>query len=324
MTILHLSSIARCLFIFITRLSFRNPHSKPIFSFCAFVCFFAISLTPVWSAQWVDEFGRKITVPDDPRRIVSLAPSITEIIFALNQESRLKGVTQFSDSPPEAVKLPSVGSYVHLDLEKIVALKPDLCIATKDGNPIKIIERLENLNIPIYVVNPKNLESIMKTMVGIGRLLNAEDRAKTIVEEMQSRVNHVKSTVSKASGKPRVFFQIGISPLVSAGTPTHIHELISLAGGKNVSEGPVPYPRYSHEQILILAPDVFIISSMARGKQFAQVKNEWTRWTDIPAVRNNRIYVVDSNLFDRPTPRLVDALELLATLIHPDLFRTKE
>ena len=263
-------------------------------------------------------------MPDNPGRIVSLAPSITEIIFALNQEDRLKGVTQFSDSPPEAVKLPSVGSYVHLDLEKIVALKPDLCIATKDGNPKKIIERLENLHIPIYVVNPKNLESIMKTIIGIGRLLHAEDRAKAIVKEMQSRVDHVKEMVAKASGRPRVFFQIGISPLVSAGTSTHIHELITLAGGKNVSEGPVPYPRFSQEQILMLAPDVFIISSMARGKQFAQVKNEWSRWTDIPAVRNNRIYVVDSNLFDRPTPRLVDALELLATLIHPDLFRKKE
>ena len=127
-------------------------------------CFSAISPTPGWAAQWVDEFGRKVNIPDDPKRIVSLAPSITEIIFALNQEGRLKGVTQFSDFPPEALKLPSVGSYVHLDLEKIVSLKPDLCIATKDGNPIKIIERLENLHIPIYVVNPKNLESVMKTI----------------------------------------------------------------------------------------------------------------------------------------------------------------
>ncbi len=268
----------------------------------------------------VDEFGRKVTVPDDPRRIVSLAPSITEIIFALNQESRLKGVTQFSDFPAEASKLPSVGSYVHLDLERIVALKPDLCIATKDGNPIKVIKMLEALHIPIYVVHPKNLELIMETIIGIGKILHADDRAKAIVEDMQFRVNTVKSLVLKAPHRPRVFFQIGISPLVSAGTPTHIHELITLAGGRNVSEGPVPYPRYSHEQILIMAPDIFIISSMARGEQFARVRDEWARWKDIPAVKNDRVYVVDSNLFDRPTPRLVDALELLATMIHPGLF----
>ncbi len=324
MTILDLSSIPRCLFLFTKRLHFRNPYFKPFIFLFALAYFSAISPAPGWAAQWVDEFGRKVNVPDDPRRIVSLAPSITEIIFALNQEGRLKGVTQFSDFPPEAVKLPSVGSYVHLDLEKIVSLKPDLCIATKDGNPIKIIERLENLHIPIYVVNPKNLESVMKTISGIGRIIHAEGRAKTIVGEMQSRVSHVKAIVAKASDKPRVFFQIGISPLVSAGTPTHIHELISLAGGTNVSEGPVPYPRFSQEQILMLAPDVFIISSMARGKQFARIKDEWAKWTDIPAIRNNRIYVVDSNLFDRPTPRLVDALEVLATLIHPDLFPKKE
>lgn len=160
----------------------------------------------------------------------------------------------------------------------------------------------------------------METITGIGRILHADDRAKAIVEDMRSRVNTVKSMAEKAPDRPRVFFQIGISPLVSAGTPTHIHELITLAGGKNVSEGPVPYPRYSHEQILILAPDIFIISSMARGEQFTRVKDEWAKWKDIPAVRNNRVYVVDSNLFDRPTPRLVDALELLAAMVHPDLF----
>ena len=320
MTILHLSSVVRCLSVFIRRLSPVKLHPLPFTILYVFICFSIISPNPARSAEWVDEFGRKVTIPDDPQRIVSLAPSITEIIFALNQENRLKGATQFSDFPPEAVKLPSVGSYVHLDLEKIVALKPDLCIATKDGNPIKVIKMLETLNIPIYVVHPKNLRSIMDTIVGIGKILHADDRAETIVGDMQSRINHVKSLTSKAPDRPRVFFQIGISPLVSAGTPTHIHELISLAGGKNVSEGPVPYPRYSHEQILVLAPEVFIISSMARGKQFARVKNEWARWTDIPAVKNDRVYVVDSNLFDRPTPRLIDALELLATLIHPDLF----
>ncbi len=324
MTILDLSSIPRCLLFFFRRLRFTKVHSRPLFLLLVFPFFFTPSVVPVRAAQWVDEFGRKVTVPDDPRRIVALAPSITEIIFALHQEHRLKGVTQFSDYPPEAVKFPRVGSYVHLDLEKIVALKPDLCIAVKDGNPIKIIERLDSLGIPVYAVNPKNLESIMKTISGIGKLLHAEERAKAIVAEMQSRVDFVKAQVAKASIKPRVFFQIGISPLVSAGTSTHIHELIALAGGKNVSEGPVPYPRYSHEQILLLAPDVFIISSMARGEQFARVKSAWSRWTDIPAVKNHRIYVVDSNLFDRPTPRIVDALELLAALIHPDLFQSRE
>ena len=117
------------------------------------------------------------------------------------------------------------------------------------------------------------------------------------------------------------FFQIGLSPIVSVGTGTFIHELIVLAGGKNLSEGPVQYPRFSREQVLALSPEVFVITSMARGASFESVKKEWSQWPDLPAVRNNRILLVDSNLFDRPSPRLVDALELLLKLIHPELFR---
>ena len=102
-----------------------------------------------------------------------------------------------------------------------------------------------------------------------------------------------------------------------------MHELIVLAGGKNLSEGSVQYPRFSREQVLALSPEVFIITSMARGASFERVKREWSKWPDLPAVRNNRILLVDSNLFDRPSPRLVDGLEMMLKLIHPELFERK-
>ena len=121
--------------------------------------------------------------------------------------------------------------------------------------------------------------------------------------------------------RPRVFFQIGVSPIVSVGTNTFIHELIVQAGGINVAQGPISYPRFSKEQILGLSPEVIIITSMTRTAVFDQVKAEWQQWTNLPAVRNNRIFVQESNLFDRPSPRLVDALEMLARLIHPELFK---
>jgi iron complex transport system substrate-binding protein len=124
----------------------------------------------------------------------------------------------------------------------------------------------------------------------------------------------------QADHRPRVFFQIGVSPIVSVGTHTFIHELIVQAGGINVAQGPVPYPRFSREQVLDLAPEVIIITSMARTAVFNQVKAGWQQWPDLPAVRNDRIFIQESNLFDRPTPRLVDALEILARLIHPELF----
>lgn len=266
-----------------------------------------------------DQLGRHVTVPDKPQRVVSLAPSITEIVFALDQGHRLQGVTTYSDFPPEAAKLPKVGSYVHLDLEKIVALKPDLCIAIKDGNPRVIAQRLESLKIPVYAVDPNNLETIMKTVLEIGTLLNAKGRANQLVQNMDLRIQKVKSLVAKATHRPRVFFQIGVTPIVSVGTRTFIHELIVKAGGTNLAAGPIPYPRFSREKVLALSPEIIIITSMARSAIFEKVKAEWEKWPNMPAVRNRRIFVEDSNFFDRPTPRLVDGLELLTRLIHPEL-----
>jgi len=236
-----------------------------------------------------DQLGRKVVIPDNIRCIVSLAPSITEILFALDQGDCVKGATRFSDFPVEATKLPKVGTYVHLDLEKIVALKPDLCIGIKDGNPREVVERLEALKIPVYVVDPRNLETVMDTILEIGGLLSADQRAKFLVQDMQSRIQRVKSVVAKASHRPRVFFQIGIAPIVSVGTQTFIHRLIVLAGGENLTAGPVPYPRFSKEQVLVLSPEVFIITSMARGEIFERVKAEWSKWPDLPAIKNGRM-----------------------------------
>lgn len=268
----------------------------------------------------IDQLGRKVVLSDNLMRIVSLAPNITEIIFALGQEHRLIGVTRFSDFPPEAKQIPGVGSYVNLDLEKIVFLKPDLCIATKDGNPREVASSLESLQIPVYAVDPRNLDSVMDTIVELGRLLNVTEKAGELVANMRSRIACVDSLVSKTDHRPGVFFQIGVSPIVSVGTDTYIHELIVRAGGENLAAGHTPYPRFSREQVLALSPDVFIITSMARERVFEKVKAEWSRWIDLPAVRDNRIILVDSNILDRPTPRLVDGLELLAQVIHPELF----
>ena len=270
-----------------------------------------------------DQLGRKVRLPDDPKRIVALAPSITEIIFALGQYQHLKGVTQYSNYPPEAAKLPKVGSYVRLDLERIVALNPDLCIAIKDGNPKEIIDRLESLDIPVFAVNPHNLESVLQTIQKIGGILNASQNAKMLVTDMRNRIQQVDDLVSRTDRRPRVFIQIGISPIISAGTHTFIHELIVRAGGINVAAGPSAYPHFSREQVLALAPDVLIVTSMARSGAYEKAREDWNRLADFPAVRQKRIYTVDSDLFDRPSPRLVDALEVLTRLLHPELFKDR-
>ncbi|MCP4347916.1 MAG: cobalamin-binding protein [Desulfobacterales bacterium] len=267
-----------------------------------------------------DEMGRTMSVPVNPMRVIALAPSITEIIFDLGQEHRLKGATMFSNYPPETAKLPKVGSYMHLDLEKIVALKPDLCIGIKDGNPIGVVRRLDALNIPVYAVNPTNFDSVTKTILKIGTLLNSPDRAKSLVENLTKRISTVRSKISNTDYRPGVFFQIGITPIVSAGYSTFTHEMIILAGGRNLAQGPTAYPRFSREQVLSLMPDVIIIASMAREGGFEQVKTTWKSWPQLPAVQNNHIFIIDADLVNRPTARLVQGLETIAKLIHPKLF----
>jgi iron complex transport system substrate-binding protein len=259
-------------------------------------------------------------VPDNPMRVIALAPSITEVIFDLDQEKRLVGVTQYSTHPSEAESLPRVGSYVRLDIEKIVALKPDLCLAIKDGNPKHIIDKIVSLGIPVYVIDPRNLLQIMDTITRLGSLLDAEKAAADLVADMEKRIGQVQSLVKKTRNKPRVFFQIDAEPLFSVGNNTFIHELIELAGGINTAAGKEPYPRYSWEDILVLQPEIVLISSMAGGFAPEDLVKSWNKWHQLSAVINEQIFVVDADLFDRPTPRLVDGLEAIAAIIHPELF----
>lgn len=268
----------------------------------------------------IDQVGRTLVIPDNPARIIALAPSITEIVYDLGQEERLVGVTQYSTYPSEAESLPRIGSYVRPDIEKIVALKPDLCLATKDGNPKHIVDKIVELGIPVYVINPRNIEQIMDTITRLGYLLHADQRAAELVTDMQKRIENIKTQVQKGQNKPRIFFQIDAEPLFSAGTNTFIHELIELAGGINAAAGEVSYPRYSWEDIIVLQPDIVLISSMAGGLSPDYLVKSWKQWNLLSAVRNEQIYVVDAELFDRPTPRLIDGLEVIAAIIHPELF----
>ncbi len=266
-----------------------------------------------------DQLGRQVQVPAAPQRLVTMAASLTEMVFALEAGSRVCGVEQFSDYPPDARKLPKVGSYISPDLERIVALRPDLCLAIKDGNPRHVVDRLQSLGIPVYVVDPHNVPGVIATIKEIGNLLGTKARAEKLATDLSRRYQRIKDLAAHVARCPRVFFQIGISPIVSAGSHTFLDELITTAGGLNLAAGKVPYPRFSQEQILALKPEVIIITSMDRGGAFEQVKAGWERWETVPAARNHRIFLIDSDLVDRPSPRLLDGLEMLFRLIHPEL-----
>jgi len=268
-----------------------------------------------------DQLGRSIRVPETPRRVVSLAPNITEIVYLIGRQDLLVGVSRFSDYPEAAQELPKVGSYVQLDLERIVALQPDLCIAIKDGNPKETVDRLEGLGIPVYAVNPQRLASVLETIRELGRLLNAEDHAGELASHLETRIHRIDRLVSQSQERPGIFFQIGVAPIVSAGSNTFLHEIIERAGARNLAGDAGGYPQFSREQVIGLSPEVIIITSMARKEVFQTVRDDWLSWKSIPAARSRRVYIQDSNFLDRPGPRLVDGLELLVKLIHPELFR---
>jgi iron complex transport system substrate-binding protein len=161
----------------------------------------------------------------------------------------------------------------------------------------------------------------MDTITQIGSLLNAQEAAARLVSGMQQRITRVQSLVAQVNNRPRVFFQIDAEPLVSAGNNTFIHELIELAGGINTAAGNDPYPRYSWEDILVLQPDIVIISSMAGGLDSEDLLGIWKKWSQLKAVLNEQVFVVDAGMFDRTTPRLVAGLETIAEIIHPELFK---
>ncbi|MFW5998086.1 MAG: ABC transporter substrate-binding protein, partial [Desulfovermiculus sp.] len=267
-----------------------------------------------------DELDRKVQLPKRIERIVSLAPSITESVFAIDQGHRLVGVTQYSNHPPQAKDLPAVGSYINLNVEKIVALQPDLCLATKDGNPYQAISQLERAGIPVYALDPRDLPAIMETILDLGRVLDAEEKARQVAGAMQQEVREIKEVVGQAESRPRVFYQIGVSPIVSAGKDTFAHELITLAGGENVAAHANQYPRYSREDVLVFNPDVILINTMGKEEIMVQEEKEkWQKFDQIRAVKNGRIHALDPDLFNRPTPKLTRALAILVQLFHPQL-----
>lgn len=270
------------------------------------------------SAVFTDGIGRQVTLDQTPRRIVALAPSITETLYFLGLGERVVGVTRFSAYPSEAARKPKVGSYVNLNPERIIGLSPDLVIGTADGNPPAVIRLLERAGIPVFVLNPRNIRQVIAALVSVGELCGVRERALVLAGGLSRRVDAV---VAKTAGraKPLVFLQVNLKPIMAANGNTFLDDLIRLAGGVNMTrDEPVTYPRISLEAVIRGRPEVILISSMDRDGAFEAARRQWLNWTPIPAVRHGRVHLVDSDLTDRPSPRIVRGLEILARYIHPD------
>jgi len=268
-----------------------------------------------------DEVDREVAVPFPPKRIVSLAPNITEILFSLGLDEEIVGVSIHCNFPEKVKTKVRVGSYTSLDYEKITSVKPDLIIATGAGNTRDMVNRLGQLGFSTYVIYPKNFEDILKSILHIGQVVNREKEARAIIEGMKKRRQKVIE-LTKDLPRPKVFVQIGDAPIVTVGKGSFADDLIRIAGGENIAEDEKEvYPRFGMEEILKRSPEVIVISSMNPEGDYQKVLREWNRWKMTPAVKDGRVHIVNSDLIDRPSPRIIEGLEELARILHPEAFK---
>lgn len=278
------------------------------------------SVQDSFSATFTDEVGRKVELPTPPQRIVSVAPSVTEVLFALSLGEKVVGVSTYCNYPPEALKKEKVGGYITPSLEKIIALRPDLVIGTADGNLKTFVNKLTGLGIPVYITSPRSLSGVITSIQHIGDATFSQLAAKRLVESMKRKIETVQEKV-QGRPRPRVLHVMAYDPLISSGKRTFVDDLIRIAGGINIAESAKgKHPRYSMEEVIAQDPEVIILSSMKSKDPLAEQRQWWGRWKEISAVRFGRIYVIDADLIHRPSPRIVDGLEEMAKAIHPEVF----
>jgi len=269
-----------------------------------------------------DMTGREVALAAPPARIVSLVPSVTETIFALGGEARLAGRTDWCDSPPAARDKPSVGGMINPSLEAIATLKPDLVIATDEGNREETAVQLRRLGIPTYLVHAHRVAEMLDMIARLGALVERPDAVAPLVESIQARIDDVRRRVA-GRRPPRVLYVLWPEPLIVPGRASHITELIDLAGGRSITATVgESYVRLSLEAAVARAPDVIILADHSKAGTAAgrQSPEKWQRLTSVPAIRDGRLHSIDLSILHRYGPRVAEGLELLARMLHPEAF----
>lgn len=260
----------------------------------------------------VDAEGNKIQLKQKPKKIVSLIPSNTEILFALGLGKEVKGVTAYDDYPKAAQKITKVVS-TEVDTEKIIAMKPDLVLGHESSLNFQkdAYKQLEEAKIPLFVVkDAQTLQSAEKTIEQIGQLTGTTDKAKAVVQRMEKQKASLQTKAAKQKKQPTVWLEIS-NDLYTAGDNTFMNEMLDLAGGKNIvtKKG---YPKYNEEQVIKADPDVIITTYPNAKQEIAKRK----AWKNIRAVKDGRIYSLDADELSRPGPRLIDGAEEIYQAIY--------
>jgi len=273
----------------------------------------------VASRTFVDNLGRKIFLAKPPVRVVSLAPSVTEMLYAIGSGEQVVGVTDFCDYPPDARRKPKIG-YSQPNLESIVALTPDLVLAPREFLRPDLLAALEQLKIPVYVLEAKTIEDVLGHVQALGRILGRPEAADALAQDMRRRIGEVKAR-TEARPRPRLLYVLNSEPLITVGPGSFIHQLIELAGGTNVARrATVPYPRLSMEEVVRQDPEILLFP-VGKAEAVSEAEQQaWRRWTSLTAVKRQQFRQIQSDLLNRPGPRVVEGLEALALILHPDAF----
>jgi iron complex transport system substrate-binding protein len=272
------------------------------------------------SHLFTDEIGRQVEVPAAVQHIVSLAPNLTEIVFALGKGDHLAGDTDFCDYPAEAARKPRVGGPVNPNLEQIVALTPDLVLATKAINRRETVQALARIGLPVYVTDPHSVDEMITSVEHIGKVLHAEKTAAPVVEDLRERLSDLDRRMAGAEPR-RVLFVVWTDPLISIGRGTFIADALRRAGARSVVDTAAEWPRVNLEEIVRLQPEFLVFAGAHAGDTQHDVDALRTRpgWRDLDAMHHGKIVVI-SDAINRPAPRMVDAVEQLAHALHPDSF----
>lgn len=280
---------------------------------------------PAFPLTIPDGIGGQVTLAAAPARIVSLSPSNTEILFAVGAGSLVVGDTKYCDFPAEAQKLPKVGGFSakSISVETILSLKPDLVLANDSGQET-VIEALKQANIQVMAIKAASFEDVYANIKMVGKITGHDSEAMAVVDGMKARFATVAEKVAGIPPEkhPTVFWEVWDEPLMTAGPGTFIGQMLKIAGGVNIfADLKEDYPQVSAEEIVKRNP-AFIMGPDTHGdKLIADQLAARPGWDQINAVKNNKIFLVDGNMSSRPGPRLVDALEVIAKALHPDLFK---
>jgi iron complex transport system substrate-binding protein len=290
---------------------------------CCAMLLFAMTTT-LRASEVIDDLGETFDLADVPMRVVSLAPSNTELLFALGMGDRIVGITEYCNYPKETTTIEKVAGFNTVNLEKIAAVNPDLVIAIR-GNDMESLRSLRQLGVPVFSLDIQTLEQVGSALQRLGVLMGVEPRAKQLADSLNARIQAVRKSVSKTETRPKAMWGFWGDPVYTAGKGTMIDDVIAVAGGDNVGrQADGAWPQVGLETIIMWAPEVIITTHIPGGIEKLPGEIDRLRqtdgWKQLPAVQNGRIYFVDGDWLLRPGPRLVDALEGMARHLHPQAF----